>query len=59
MRLLTGSGTPRRWAGAHLALCWLYVPLDKHHLAVWIAILDEDEPLPVAAACFLIETADG
>ena len=59
MRLLTGSGTPRRWAEASSTLLWVCMPLDDAHLAVWIAILSEKEPLPAAGACLLIATADG
>ncbi len=28
MRLLTGSGTPRRWANANIAIIWLNLTLD-------------------------------
>jgi transposase len=59
MRLLTGSGTPRRWAAAHPTVLWVCMPLDDVHLAVWIVIPTEKEQLLVAGACFLIETADG
>jgi hypothetical protein len=58
MRRLTGSGTPRRWAAAHSAAFWVCMPLDEAHLAVWIAMLTENEPLPVADACLIITTAD-
>ncbi len=58
MRLLTGSGTPRRWAGAHLALCWLYVPLDNAHQALWLAVFDARAPLPLATAVIEIESAE-
>jgi hypothetical protein len=34
------------------------MPLDEAHLAVWIAMLTEDEPLPVAGVCLLIATTD-
>ena len=58
MRLLTGCGTPRRWAAAHPTVLWVCTPLDEAYLAVWIAMLTENEPLPVAGACLLIETAN-
>lgn len=57
MRLLTGSGTPRRWAEANSTLLWVRIPLDDAYLAVWIAIFTEKEPMPVAGACFLIALA--
>jgi transposase len=58
MRLLTGCGTPRRWAAAHPTVLWVCMPLDEAYLAVWIAMLTENEPLPVAGACLIITTAD-
>jgi len=58
MRLLTGSGTPRRWAGAHFALCWLYVPLDDAHQALRLAVFDARTPLPLATAFILIEPTE-
>jgi len=59
MRLLTGCGTPRRWAAAHPTVLWVCTPLDEAYLAVWIAMFTDREPLPVAAACLLIATTDG
>ena len=59
MRLLTGCGTPRRWAAAHPTVLWVCIPLDEAYLAVWIAMFTDNEPLPVAGGCFLIATADG
>ena len=56
MRLLTGCGTPRRWAAAHPTVSWVCMPLDEAYLAVWIAMFTENEPLPVAGGCFLIAT---
>ena len=58
MRLLTGCGTPRRWAAAHPTVLWVCMPLDEAYLAVWIAMLTENEPLPVAGACLIIATAN-
>ena len=58
MRLLTGCGTPRRWAAAQPTVMWLCMPLDDVYLAVWIAMVTENEPLPVAGACLLIATAN-
>lgn len=54
MRLLTGSGTPRRWAGAKPWLFWLSMPLDADHRALWLAIVPQNEPSPVATAVFVI-----
>jgi hypothetical protein len=34
------------------------MPLDEAHLAVWIAMLTENEPLPIAGGCRIITTAD-
>ena len=59
MRLLTGCGTPRRWAATRLTVLWVSMPLDEAYLAVWIAMFTENEPLPAAGACLLIATADG
>jgi transposase len=59
MRLLTGCGTPRRWAAAHPTVLWVCMPLDDAYLAGWIAMITDNEPLPVAGGCFLIATADG
>lgn len=58
MRLLTGCGTPRRWAAAHPTNLWVCIPLDEAHLAIWIAMITENQPLPVAGACLLIATPD-
>jgi hypothetical protein len=33
MRLLTGSGTARRWAAAHPTLLYVCMPLDEAYLA--------------------------
>jgi hypothetical protein len=51
MRLLTGSGTPRRWSAANLILWRVCMILDNTHLVVLLAILTEEEPLPVIVAC--------
>ena len=58
MRLLTGSGTPRRWAGANPWLFWLSTPLDVDHRALWLAIVPQNEPSPVATAVFVIRHED-
>jgi hypothetical protein len=58
MRLLTGCGTPRRWAAAHPTILWVCIPLDEAHLAIWIATITENNPLPIAGACLLIATPD-
>ena len=34
MRLLTGFGTPRRWANAQIAMIWLRYPIDGETDAV-------------------------
>ena len=59
MRLLTGCGTPRRWAAAHPTVLWVSLPLDEAQLIVWIVILTDDEPLPVTGTCLLVATVDG
>jgi transposase len=59
MRLLTGCGTPRRWAAAQPTVLWVSLPLDEAHLIVWVAMLTDDEPLPVTRACLLVATVDG
>jgi hypothetical protein len=35
MRLLTGSGTPRRWADAKIAFIWLRYPIDHQSAALF------------------------
>ena len=53
MRLLTGSGTPRRRAGLnseYLTLFWQYTPLESGQILLWIAILADGENVPVASA---------
>ncbi|MGI9449969.1 MAG: hypothetical protein ACR2QH_04930, partial [Geminicoccaceae bacterium] len=34
IRLLTGSGTPRRWADANIAIIWLHYPIDDQTLSL-------------------------
>ena len=58
MRLLTGCRTPRQCTAAQPTVLWACTPVDDAHLAVWLAILTDKEPMPVAASCFLIATAD-
>jgi transposase len=53
MRLLTGSGTPRRWAGANPWLFWLAMPLDVHRQALCLAIVIQNERSMVATALFV------
>ena len=35
MRLLTGSGTPRRWADANIAIIWLLYPINHQTAALF------------------------
>ena len=49
MRLLTGSGTPRRWAEADSALCWFSMPLDNQHNAILTVIHLSTAGFPIAA----------
>ena len=58
LRLLTGCGTPRRWAAAQPTVLWLCMPLDEAHQVVWIAMFTENKPLPIAGTCSLTATAD-
>jgi hypothetical protein len=58
MRLLTGSGTPRRWAGSNLTAFWLWMPVDSAHHAICLAILTDDNPLQPTSACIVIGIAE-
>ena len=58
MRLLTGSGTPRRWAGSNVAAFWLWMPVDNAHHAICLAILTDDNPLPLSSACIVVRIAE-
>jgi len=42
LRLLTGVGTPRRWADAKIAIIWLCYPIDAHTNALfgWLVVID-------------------
>ena len=57
MRLLTGSGTPRRLAGAcsgHLSLFWQYIPLENGQSILWMVILADNTPEPLASAAVVV-----
>ena len=58
MRLLTGSGTPRRWAGANPVAFWLRLPVDGAHYAICLAILTNDNPLKPTSACIVVRIAE-
>ena len=44
MRLLTGSGTPRRWADANIAFIWLICPVDHQTVALFHCLVVIDGP---------------
>lgn len=46
MRLLTGSGTPRRWAGAKTALFWFWMPVGDGQGVLMVAVTAQDRPMP-------------
>ena len=48
MRLLTGAGTPRRWAGAYIRALWLSIPLNGHQNGGLPVILDFETQIPIA-----------
>jgi hypothetical protein len=50
--------TDNRLRNPQPTVMWLCMPLDDVYLAVWIAMVTENEPLPVAGACLLIATAN-
>jgi transposase len=58
MRLLTGSGTPRRWAGSNSVAFWLRLPADGAHYAICLAILTNENLLQPASACIVIRIAE-
>jgi transposase len=58
MRLLTGSGTPRRWAESNSVAFWLRLPADDAHYAICLAILTNDNPLQPISACIVIRSAE-
>ena len=58
MRLLTGSGTPRRWAGSNPVAFWLRLPADDAHYAICLAILTNDNSLQPTSACVVIRIAE-
>jgi transposase len=58
MRLLTGSGTPRRWAGSNSVAFWLRLPADGAHCAICLAILTNENLLQLASACIVIRIAE-
>jgi len=48
MRLLTGSGTPRRWAGANSTLFWLWMPVDGDQRVLVITLAVRADTMPGA-----------
>ncbi len=44
MRLLTGSGTPRRWVDANVASIWLRYPIDDQSAALFGCLVVIDGP---------------
>ncbi len=48
MRLLTGFGTPRRWAEANIAIIWLICPVDDQTDSVLACLLVIDRPYRAA-----------
>ncbi len=44
MRLLTGSGTPRRWADANIAIIWLHYPIDDQTVGLLSCLVVIDGP---------------
>ena len=44
MRLLTGSGTPRRWADANIAFIWLRYPIDDQTTILFGCLVVMDGP---------------
>ena len=44
MRLLTGFGTPRRWADAKIDVIWLCYPVDDQHIVLLCCLVVIDGP---------------
>lgn len=52
MRLLTGSGTPKRWAGRNIAIFWLNLPFGGPHNAELAILGISIGGIPIAALVF-------
>jgi hypothetical protein len=44
MRLLTGFGTPRRWANAKIGIIWLRSPINAQNEIALACLVVIDEP---------------
>ena len=49
MRLLTGFGTPRRWAEANMAIIWLIGPVDDANNALigFLVVTDGQDQITI------------